>query len=531
MSDKDDITRIEDLSEFLHNEDEEFKSLEELAGEIPEEPTSSSDEGDDLPFTQQQTDPTMSLPESSPFDEDDQSFDSNEEVEVEEEDNFGNEEIEEPSFEENSFPEETFEEEPAEFNADFAEDFETEDSDFDTEDEASGFESTEFQDDFDDATEFETQSFESDSDEFEDINEDSIPEIELTDEDDFSNDNDFDSPSIEAPEIDLPEIPEAEVSEVTISAQEEIGPEELELTEAEPEGKIELPVEIESAQDDLSDLTKVQENLFHGSQAEEGNPPFSIKIENIKYIEDAEAIASILVELQIVQADEKEQLIQSLQTGRYLVSRVSEYVGILLCHKIRRFHLDYEMGLTHEINPPKSYDSDDSGLVSKKTVYRNKKHFLQFSSELKITDIIATTLSSVPRYEVLKYGGMITAVKLVNEDNLKINESFENELNQKVPEHELTGLTLDRIKSANLQAVESLVPDISSFQVNYYQYKKDIEFTYNELIEELKTKALEHELNAVVGIQFQITPVHKNSFHDMTYQITATGNLAWIQPE
>ena len=53
---------------------------------------------------------------------------------------------------------------------------------------------------------------------------------------------------------------------------------------------------------------------------------------------------------------------------------------------------------------------------------------------------------------------------------------------------------------------------------------------YQILVDELRNEAFKVEANAVVGINFNITPITTSSDNPQTprYKITATGNAVWI---
>jgi uncharacterized protein YbjQ (UPF0145 family) len=53
--------------------------------------------------------------------------------------------------------------------------------------------------------------------------------------------------------------------------------------------------------------------------------------------------------------------------------------------------------------------------------------------------------------------------------------------------------------------------------------------SYDELAQKLKAHALEHKANAVVGINYQLTPMpHESTIGNYRYKLTCTGNLVWI---
>ena len=457
-----DLTRIEDLSEYLHAED------------------------DEVDFSGLSTDPDLSLPDE--FIKDDTTsdnetdFDSLEEsllvedelVEDEMDDNENESFADDNSFESDSFSsddssdDENIDEE-IDFNAN---------SDF-NEDESADFDSVNFETvDSEDETSFDSDSF----------NDEGF-------EDDFSNDDNSDDNSKDeielesAPETDS-DLDENEFLENDFSddfdskeSDEENTSQEIEETEEKQEiPAIPVPISQEyRAPENFKDLQKFSKNMSYGNLSHEGTPPFSIVLKDIKYEEDLNDIIILLKEFKILTKDDEENAKKTLSRGSFLIPRLSEYAAILLCHKLRRFELTILMGLTEEITPAKSYSSDDSGLATKNNIYNNRSHNWMFEQkELNLSDILTSTSQTLENYEIKEYISLATEFSIIDSE---------------------------------------VIENAESVQVH----------VYNDLVEKLKSHALNKKGNGVVGINYTLTTLVKdNADSSQQYKVTCTGNIVWL---
>lgn len=224
----------------------------------------------------------------------------------------------------------------------------------------------------------------------------------------------------------------------------------------------------------FEDLKKFSESSSFSGMATEGNPSFSVLIKNVRYIEDVNDIISLMRELNLL-SDSEEQTRGRLMRGMLLVPRISEYAAIFLAHKLRRFDIDIQIGLSDEIHPPKHQETPETGIVSKFNLYQNQGHHFQFDDpKLDISQIILSATPSLEGYQILRYMGVASEHKMLDTHIVEDPESTE------VPRH------------------------------------------YQELALKLKAHALKAHSNAVIGLNYQLTPIgHK-------YRLTCTGNLVWI---
>lgn len=225
----------------------------------------------------------------------------------------------------------------------------------------------------------------------------------------------------------------------------------------------------------FEEVKRFAESTSFTGMATEGNPSFSVLLKNIRYVEDASDILSLLKELGLL-SDSEEQTRARLMKGHLLVPRISEYAAIFLAHKLRRFDIDIQLGLSDEIHPPKHHEAPELGLVAKTNLHQNLSHHFEFDTKLELSDIIVSATSTLEGHQVLRYLGVASEHKMLAGDVV------EDETSDEIPQH------------------------------------------YHELAQKLKAHALRAHANAVVGLNYQLTPLPG----DHKYRLTCTGNLVWV---
>ena len=148
----------------------------------------------------------------------------------------------------------------------------------------------------------------------------------------------------------------------------------------------------------------------------------------------------------------------------------------------RRFDIDIQVGLSDEIHPPKHAEAPETGMVSKHNLYQNQTHHFHFDDpKLEISQIIVAATPSLEGYQVVRYLGVASEHKMLD---------------------------------------SHLVEDESSSEVPRY---------YQELAQKLKAHALRVHSNAVVGLNYQLTPLPSEyGMAGPKYRLTCTGNLVWV---
>jgi uncharacterized protein YbjQ (UPF0145 family) len=234
-------------------------------------------------------------------------------------------------------------------------------------------------------------------------------------------------------------------------------------------------------QETFEDLKNFSETSAYSSSVQEANPAFSLLIREVRFKEDVEDILEILENEKLI-FDSLEQVRSRLLRGSLLIPRLSEFCAIILAHKLRKFEIDISMGLSDEIHPPKYSEQSDLGVVSKSNLYQNQNHHFNFDhTKLDLTHIMLSSTPNLEGHTILKYIGVAT-------------------------EH----MFLD----------SHVVEDENSLQVPVH---------YQELANRLKYHAMKVNSNAVVGLNYQLTPLPSESGHSFVkYRLSCTGNLVWV---
>ena len=241
------------------------------------------------------------------------------------------------------------------------------------------------------------------------------------------------------------------------------------------------PEQIYKSPENFEDLKKFAENTSVSGMGAEGNPSFSVLLRNIRYIEDVNDILALMKELGLL-SDPEEQIRQRLMRGHLLVPRISEYAAIFLAHKLRRFDIDIQVGLSDEIHPPKHQEAPETGLVSKFTLYQNQTHHFHFDDpKLEISQIIVAATPNLEGHQVIRYLGVASEHKMLD---------------------------------------GHIVEDEDSVEIPRY---------YSELAQKLKAHALKANANAVIGLNYQLTPLPAEyGMIGSKYRLSCTGNLVWV---
>ncbi|MBT3584480.1 MAG: hypothetical protein HN509_06220 [Halobacteriovoraceae bacterium] len=535
-----DLTSLEDLGEFLHQNDPdldaqldgnsadgedqalaELNDLEDSEDSFAIDEEETEEESDPPPF-----DKTPELPEEA-FDEntdvedsfptlDDSQDDSELETEAETDSfeatepdmSFGDEETEEDESSEESLGESSFgdveepeaidESETMELAEEFAEESEdiAEESPLDQNMQSDSFDSESFEED--QPLDTSDDDFTAPEEEFEAIEEE---EEQVT--------------AFEESDTEIQPI-EEEVVEATQGDQNQ------ELAETLiPIAKVEespAPQAVSSAsRENFKDLKEFGESISYGSMALGGNPPFSVIIKGIKYLEDSEDILIILREHGLVTDENEAEMEKALANGCILISQISEYSAIYLAHRIRRFEVEVLLGLSEELHPSKAYEGDQKGLINKENLKQNQKEALVIEEkQIELESIILTTTPSLEGYIIQNYIGLATEHTIVDEDELE-----RMHLSKKME---------DEIKSEDMGLTQHLHQEDDDGHRLVSTYGMGLIEIYQDLAEELRTMAFKRQGNAVVGITYQLTPLlnHSEGKKVGQYKVTCTGNIVWV---
>lgn len=287
----------------------------------------------------------------------------------------------------------------------------------------------------------------------------------------------FDSVTFDTPEIEPEPQTETSIFQELPEFEEEPEPEPV----SEPEYTPEPVLETYRAPETFSEVKSFAESSFNTGATAEANPSFSVLIKNVKFIEDVHDIISLLKEFNVM-SDSEEVTKSRLSRGSILVPRISEFSAIYLAHKLRRFDIDIHVGLSDEIHPPKHQEAPELGLVSRHNLYQNQTHQFHFDDpKLELSQIIVAATPSLEGYQIIRYVGVGSEHKLLDGHLIEDENS----------------------------------PEISGH--------------YQELAQRLKAHAIKAHANAVVGLNYQLTPIPSEyGATGQKYRLTCTGNLVWV---
>ena len=484
------MTRIEDLSEFLHNDDPEADRLlnddedEAIADEDTEVSGMNSFPYQSATDEQEDDESTPDLPQNLPGS-------ALDELEDDTEDALSTDELPDLPVNEDS-------------NFDFSDDeasegddaFGQSDSFFDSssEDESADDPFSESAQEVDQEDESE-EDFLSAQDPFTESDED---EQESSESDlSFGSDeeSDDDSTSEDLGEDENEDESETENDTPTFTSSESV--EQEDLSEESP------PISAGASyppRENFEDLKKFANSLSYGDVSSPGNPPFSLVIKDIRYTDDAQDILRILREHGLINPENEKDFSTGLEQGAILIGQLSEYSAIFLAHRLRRFDLDISIGLSDEIHPSKSYEREGRGLTTKDQLYQNKKsNFNLERTPLNPNDIIVATTPSLPGYKVERYIDVITEHLVISEEDLRQASSASS-------------------RPSEISVEQSDKEELSS------DYHIGLSQVYYALMQELKPRAYKLGGNAVLGINFSLTTLAGSE----DYKITCAGNVAWI---
>ncbi|MDA8792483.1 hypothetical protein N9N67_04510 [Bacteriovoracaceae bacterium] len=280
------------------------------------------------------------------------------------------------------------------------------------------------------------------------------------------------------------------------------------------------------------------DSFAYAQIAAEGNPAFSVILKDIKFQEDADDILRLLKEFKVIKSADEEKTRTALNRGSFLIPRVGEYVAIYLCQKLRKYNINILMGLSDEIHASDLYDRhEEIGLMSKENVFQNRQDYIDFVQRPYGVpeNIIVSTSNYLESYKVLEHLGVITEYTIIDTKSSPHYLSMEDDLIEHAPfihQDKLKQQQMIRLNQESSQSTHGGLEQIfSSSSQARHQQSPSINDVYKDLTEKLKQNAISSGANGIIGISFHITPIfaHETQAFDNKYRITATGNLVWLK--
>jgi uncharacterized protein YbjQ (UPF0145 family) len=266
----------------------------------------------------------------------------------------------------------------------------------------------------------------------------------------------------------------------------------------------------------FEDVKTFAQNFSYGKTSlKGGNPPYTIIARHIKFQEDADDILNLLEEFGLINDQNMRDTKKALEFGSLIIPQISEYTAIVLAHKMRRFDLDLEVGLSDEIHPSKSGEENPKGLLKKDNLKQNRTENVNFSElASSIKDIIVSTTASIPGYYVENYIGVQTTFSIVEENELEKLQYVE------------------KVQREHSELYDYNSADLSTEQA-FRDYQNSFALIYDDLAAQLKQKAFTQNANALLGLSFQLSPLQYERSHVRVnaYQITCSATLAVVGKE
>ncbi|WP_127715974.1 heavy metal-binding domain-containing protein [Halobacteriovorax sp. HLS] len=501
IGEKTDLTRIEDLSEFLHQNDPEIDAqLDSPLGNDEEDTPPPFEDLSDLNDLEDENEEAFGSEELeqddqfADFESENSEFDESTQPDLETD--FTNSDSEDDS--EDEFP--SFDSQ--EDNEDDIEETSDDDNSFDSFSDQEEEDSTDFLASQDDEEQEDDEEFNSFSEDLEDLDDDNEEVTSFSSDSDDSDDSDEDNDDQDDEDNSYPEQEE----ETTQGHFDSSTNTNEQVTQAAATSPTLTRTYIDKSEK-FDDVKKFAQNITYGKIAHGGNPAYSIILRNIKFEEDADDIMILLNEHGLVDPENEQSMRDSVEGGSLLISQISEFAAIYLTHKFRRFELDIQMGLSDELHPSKSYDRDSVGLVSKYRTNQNKSESVRLEkSKVDVDSIILSTTPSLEDYKILEYLGVISEFTIVSQDELTADSQL-SEAHAREAKGHLDAISQDDIEEEPIAEITLGHSDV-----------------YNDLLERLKPNCIKLNANAVVGINFQITPINNGD----QYKITCSGSAVWV---
>lgn len=266
----------------------------------------------------------------------------------------------------------------------------------------------------------------------------------------------------------------------------------------------------------FEDVKSFAQNFSYGKVSlGGGNPPYTIIARNIKYQDDAENILDILREFGIINEQNEKDTQKAMEFGALIIPQISEYTAIIIAHKLRRFDLDLEVGLSDEVHPSKSGEGNPRGLLKKDSLKQNRSESLKLTDlNTSIKDIIISTTAAIPGYFVESYIGVQTTFAVVEEAELEKLQYVE------------------KSQREHTELFDYNNSEVSTEKI-FQDYHNSFELLYVDLTAQLKQKAFAQHANALLGLTFQLSPLQFERSHARVnaYQITCSATLAIVGRE
>ncbi len=137
--------------------------------------------------------------------------------------------------------------------------------------------------------------------------------------------------------------------------------------------------------EDFSDVKNFAESLTFGQVRIGGNPAFSIKLSGI-YKNSQEQVKNLLQEHKLV--DDERSIDLAIDLGELLIAQISEYSAVYLASKLKHMAKEISIDLAEEIHHSDSYETSNKGLTNKNSIFQNREFRYDKKKSVLNTDSI-----------------------------------------------------------------------------------------------------------------------------------------------
>lgn len=449
--DKKDLTRIQDLSEFLHEDDPDAEEILNLnLDPADDEENHGGEDLDSLEDYQSDESSDEYSSEDSTFEaeQDENQWDSDSDSELNTE--FETDENPLDDSEENTFESDQFESE----ESDFADGFE---SDYDAEEDTNSFEDSEG------------------PEVYEEIIEEPPTEVPVANDSPTSN-------TFQAP-VNNDYVPPTKTEKEILDSTRNINRSELVASKVENEldNLRNAPATRES--DGLTnELRQFGENYTYNSVKSSGNPAYSILVTEIPS-QHHEDIIMHLREFQITGDDDLYR--QSLEENMVLISHIGEFAAISLANKFSRYGAKVKLAPSEILHESPHYENESQLTHSASSINSSIEDDVEIDSSFKAGNIIITTTSFLQGHKIHKYLGLVQDFVVLSTSEL----------------HDLINA-----KESSEREIKDVI-DQEFFNKNLLIH----EF-HDKLQRSLEHQARAKKGNAIVGLQYSYTNPSRNTY-------------------
>lgn len=247
--------------------------------------------------------------------------------------------------------------------------------------------------------------------------------------------------------------------------------------------------EPQKSYENLEDIHRFAQNSRYSKLSSKGNPPFSMIISGVKYLEDSQKIFKLLKEYGFINGSNETIIKNSLDRGSAIISRVSEFAVIFLYHKLHAMEVELTVGHSDTIFKSSTESSMQIGEVSSDNLLQNKEDHIKVGRKDAHT-VLFTSSDQAPGYMTKEFLGYCSKSVIIQAYPL-------------AGELEQTPLDLEK--------------------------REQFELARQTLTDELKAIIVAKEGNAGLNFKISTTALFNEKLETFEYEIKAECNAAWIE--